>query len=78
MTTITTTTTALPADSMSLEAEQSEAANAVLRALGKTTRLQWNTLDNRLHRNWYRDWTWQCPHTGNFLNLINGVAKLAR
>jgi len=78
MTTAMTTTTALPADSMSLEAEQSEAANAVLRALGKTTRLQWNTLDNRLHRNCYRDWTWQDPHTGNFLDVIKGVAKRAR
>lgn len=75
---MTTTMTALPADNMSLEAEQSEAANAVLRVLGKTTRLQRNTLDNRLHRNCYRDWTWQDPHTGNFLNLINGVAKRAR
>jgi len=73
-----TTLTALPVDSMSLEAEQSEAANAVLRTLGKTTRLQRNTLDNRLHRNCYRDWTWQDPHTGNYLDVIKGLARRSR
>ena len=71
-------TTTFPTGSMTFEAEQSEAVNAVLRALGKTTRLQWNTLDNRLHRNGYRDWTWQDPHTSNFLDVIKGLARRAR
>jgi len=71
-------TTTFPTGSMTFEAEQSEAVNAVLRALGKTTRLQWNTLDNRLYRNGYRDWTWQDPHTGNFLDVIKGLARRAR